>query len=268
KEMAKREPTWEEVWFTGWVRPSGKLQTAILALKIGELDKERLKGVKAAIEAGEIGLGVESLRKLTKAHALRLWRELQEKRKHAVLKEMVAHTPENYRLIQTEDQIERLVADLQDEPIIAFDTETTGLDVYRDVIVGMSLTLPKADYHVYIPVAHKVGKQLSRERVLEWLRPMLENPTVGKVLHNAKYDMHMLIRHGIRMRGMAHDTRVAMALLNENEPSYALKNLATKYGRKFGFEDTSHTFDELFGKTRFDEVSLDVALVYAAKDTH
>ncbi|WP_341479141.1 DNA polymerase [Heliobacterium chlorum] len=268
KEQAMREPTWEEVWHTGWTRPSGKLQAAILLSKMGELDRKRLQTVKSAIDAGEIGVGVESLKKFTKAHAMRLWRDLQEQRKEKNLREMVAQTPNNYRLIQTESQLEKLVVALQSEPIISFDTETTGLDVYNDVIVGMSVTLPRADYHVYIPVAHKFGKQLKRSVVLQALGPMLTDPKIGKVLHNAKYDMHMLIRHGVRMRGLAHDTRVAMALLNENETSYALKNLATKYGKHFGFEDTSHTFEDLFGKTCFDEIPLDVALVYAAKDTH
>ncbi|MTV50780.1 DNA polymerase I [Heliobacillus mobilis] len=268
KALAQREPTWDEVWFTGWAKPSGKNQPGIFQSKLSGLDKERLHKVKLAIESGEISRDVESLKKFTKAHALRLYKVLQDTRKHSILQKMVDETPDNYRFIQTEVQLEQLVQDLADETVIAVDTETTGLDVYNDMIVGISLTLPKADYHVYIPVAHKVGKQLNRQVVLNALTPMLSNPTVGKVLHNAKYDIHMLIRHGVRMRGLVHDTRVAMALLNENEPSYALKNLATKYGSKFGFEDTSHTFDELFGKTCFDEVPLDVALVYAAKDTH
>ncbi|MCW2279252.1 DNA polymerase [Heliophilum fasciatum] len=266
--MAKREPTWEEVWCNGWTSHTGTVKKAIFQTGLTDLDKERLKTVKAAIDAGEIGVGVESLRKFTKAHALRLWRELQELRKHTILKDMVDKTPTNYRLIQTEQQLAQLVADLQQETIVAFDTETTGLDVYNDVIVGMSLTLPKADYHVYIPVDHKVGKQLERATVLSRLEPFLSSPYIGKVLHNAKYDIHMLLRHGVRMRGLVHDTRVAMALLNENEPSFALKNLATKYGKYFGFHDTSHTFEDLFGKTRFDDVPFDVALVYAAKDTH
>ncbi|MCW2278699.1 DNA polymerase [Heliophilum fasciatum] len=268
KEMAKREPTWDEVWVTGWTSYTGTFKKAIFQTGLTDLDKQRLKTVKAAIDAGEIGVGVESLRKFTKAHALRLWRELQDLRKHTVLKDMVAKTPANYRLIQTGEQLAQLVTDLAQETIVAFDTETTGLDVYNDVIVGMSLTLPKADFHVYIPVAHKVGQQLDRTTVLKRLEPCLSSPAIGKVLHNAKYDIHMLLRHNVRMRGLAHDTRVAMALLNENEPSYALKNLATKYGKFFGFHDTSHTFEDLFGKTRFDDVPLDVALVYAAKDTH
>ncbi|MCW2279282.1 DNA polymerase [Heliophilum fasciatum] len=224
--------------------------------------------MKKAIEAGEIGTGLDSNKTLTKTKALEIYRGLMNQRKTGILREMVEKTPTNYRLIQTVPQLRRLVEDLERETFVALDTETTGLNVYQDEIVGLSLSLPVADYHVYIPVAHKAGKQLDRDLVLEALRPMLTNPDLGKVLHNAKFDIHMLIRHGVRMKGLLHDTRIAMALLNENETSYALKNLATKYGKYFGFQEESHTFDELFGKTRFDDVALDVALVYAAKDTH
>ncbi|MBC9785919.1 DNA polymerase I [Heliobacterium chlorum] len=231
-------------------------------------DQARLLDVKKAIEQGEIGTGLDNNKTLTKTKALDLYRALMGQRKTGILRDMVAKTPANYLLVQTVTQLRQLVDDLEKEAFVALDTETTGLNVYQDEIVGLSISLPTTDYHVYIPVAHKTGKQLKRELVLEALRPMLEDPKIGKVLHNAKFDIHMLIRHGVRMRGLLHDTRIAMALLNENEPSYALKNLATKYGKYFGFQEESHTFEELFGKTRFDNVALDVALVYAAKDTH
>lgn len=54
----------------------------------------------------------------------------------------------------------------------------------------------------------------------------------------------MLIRLGVRVGGTIHDTRVIMPLLNENEPTYALKHLATKYGRFFGIVVESYTFEE------------------------
>src|SRR5690606_40565977 len=82
----------------------------------------------------------------SKAEALRLWARLQEMKKAEILREMVANTPDNYRLITTEEQIEKLYNDLQSEPIIALDTETTGLDVYRDEIVGISITLRSEEH--------------------------------------------------------------------------------------------------------------------------
>ena len=83
-----------------------------------------------------------------------------------------------------------------------------------------------------------------------------------KVFHNAIFDIAMYRRHGFDIKGVHWDTMTAMHLLNENEPSFRLKDLAPKY---LGVE--SDTFDELFGKTLFSDITLDVALVYAAKDT-
>jgi DNA polymerase-1 len=121
----------------------------------------------------------------SKAEALRLFPKLVEQNRAETLRRMVANTPENYRLITDETEFSALLADLLDEPIIAVDTETTGLDVYTDHIVGISLTLPCADYHVYIPVAHDEGEQLSRDYVLGGLRPFIVDEALGKVLHNA-----------------------------------------------------------------------------------
>src|SRR5690606_21975903 len=153
-----------------------------------------------------------------------------ERKKKAKLRELVESTPDNYRLITTREALQEVVNDITaDESAIAVDTETTGLDVYSDHIVGISLTLPRNNYHVYIPVAHDEGEQLDRDYVLAELKPIIERIDIGKVLHNAKYDMHMLMRYGIRLHGLVHDTQVAMHILNENEPLKWLKDLATKY---------------------------------------
>jgi DNA polymerase I len=234
----------------------------ILAMKNSEADQARLIEVKQAMTLGLVGRDSEGKR-FSKAEALRMYKVLAESQREQKLADMVESTPKNYRLITTERQFGELLADLKHEPIIAVDTETTGVDYYDDVIVGISLTLPIADYHVYIPVDHDVDEQLSRDYVFERLKPVIESESVGKVLHNAVFDIHMFIRHGIRMQGLRWDTQTAMALLNENEMSFALKNLATKY-----LNEPSDTFAELFGKNaQFREIELGVALVYAAKDT-
>lgn len=235
----------------------------ILAMKNSDSDQARLLEVKAAMDSGLIGRAPESAAKrFSKAEALRLWRELAEQQREQKLAELVANTPANYELITTERQFGELLAQLQAEPIIAVDTETTGVDVYSDVIVGISLTLPNAEKHVYIPAAHDTPVQLERDYVLEGLRATMDDAGIGKVLHNAIFDIAMFRRHGFDLKGVVWDTMTAMHLLNENEPSFKLKDLVPKY---LGVE--SDTFSELFGGTRFDAVPLDIALVYAAKDT-
>lgn len=265
KAQAVYQPTWEEVWFTGYGKKKGILKT-----KVSDLDKERLNQVMMAIDAGEIGMHCESLKKFSKSHALNLYKLLMDSRKESIIAEMIKNKPANYRLVNTMTALTNLVVDLKREKETGLDTETNGLDFDINHIVGLSITLPKADYHVYIPVRHELMGivQLSPEIVFKALRDYLEDNTIGKVLHNAKFDFHMILREGILVDGLLMDTMIAMRILNENEPSYALKNIATKYGKYFGFTEQSSTYEELFGKGGFEMTPLDIGTVYACKDTH
>ena len=263
KKKAVYIPTWEEVWIKGYGKKKGIFDT-----KISELDRKRLEEVKTAVEIGEIGTGVENLKKFSKSHALSLYKQLIEIRKEKIIAKMIAEKPSNYHLITNITDFSNMCKLLSEETIIGLDTETTGLE-HTDHIVGLSMTLPKADYHCYIPVRHITGEvQLNPDFVFLKLKQYLENINIGKVLHNAKFDFHMFYKEGIYVNGLVMDTLIAMKVLNENEQSYALKNLATKYGKYFGFEDKSMTYEELFGKGGFEATPFDIATVYACKDTH
>lgn len=270
KEVATKQPTWNEVWNTGYDTHTGKRKAGIFQTKVTETDRSRLLEVKHAIEAGEIGMGVAEMKKFSKAHALNLYKVLVEQRKVKIIADMVANKPANYHLITSKQQLQELCLLLQQEEHIGLDTETNGVGYFHgDYIVGLSMSLPKADYHCYIPVRHETKDyQLPADHVFSMLEHYLTDPKLGKVLHNAKFDYHMFSNEGIYLQGIIMDTMVAMHVLNENEMSYALKNLATKYGKFFGFEDKSMTYEELFGKGGFENTPLDIATVYACKDTH
>lgn len=237
----------------------------ILVMKNSDADQRKLYEVKRAMESGYIGREPENASKrFSKAEALRLHTVLAEQQKERKLADLVANTPSNYVLVTEVDALERLVELVLNEPIIAVDTETTGLDVYVDVIVGVSLTLPTIDRHYYIPFKPTVDDRALDIEYLQLLKPLMESDKIAKVLHNALYDIAMFERHNITLNNVVWDTMTAMHLLNENEPSYALKNLATKY-----LKAPSDTFEDLFGRdAKFVDVPLDIALVYAAKDTH
>jgi DNA polymerase I len=234
----------------------------------GGLDQQRLDLVCEAMLNGELGREPvpegKKQGKFSAAEAKRLWTVLNERRREETLANMVKNTPDNYELIITEKRFQAVLDALKHESIVAIDTETTGVDVYTDVIVGISVTLPKRDWNVYIPVAHNVGgPQLTRDFVLGELQPFLYDESISKVAHNAIFDIAMFRRHGSDLKGVTWDTMTAMHLLNENEDSFKLKDLAPRY-----LNVESDTFGELFGKdTLFSDIPLGVALVYAAKDT-
>lgn len=258
KAAAERKASAVETMEEAWAR--------ILAMKNSESDQAKLLEVRKAMSEGTVGRSPSDIaKKFSKAEALRIYKELAELQREQKLADLVAKTPTNYHLITNERQFEELLRELESESIIAVDTETTGLDVYADVIVGISLTLPTIDKHVYIPIKPtEDDRAMSSEYVLSAIKPAIESHEIKKVLHNAIFDIAMFRRHGIELKGLAWDTQTGMHLLNENEPSYKLKDLAPRY---LGVE--SDTFDELFGKNaKFADIPLDIALVYAAKDTH
>ena len=243
-----------------WVR--------ILSQKNSDADRRKLQVVKKAMENGEIGrepvADDKKPKRFSKAEALRLYSQLVAMQRDKKLDDIVKNMPGNYLLVTNIGQLKKIVMQIfESEPSIALDTETTGLDVYVDVIIGVSITLPNADLHVYIPIQPTDDERaLEPKIVFEIIKPLMESD-VEKVLHNAIYDMNMFARHGIELANVVWDTMTAMHMLNENEPSYQLKKLATKY-----LDEPSDTFEELFGKNaQFADVPLDVALAYAAKDT-
>lgn len=270
KSAEDRKKKATETMDEAWVR--------VLAMKsLSDNDRKKLVAVKNAMAEGIIGREpVEPGKKqkaFSKAEAMRLHVELAAMQREQKLADLVKNTPENYILVTEVSELRKLVGRAFYEEVLAVDTETTGLDVYADVIVGISLTLPSEDKHYYIPIMPtEDDRAMDPEVAFKEIAPLIESEQVGKVLHNALFDMAMFRRHGIKFRGLRWDTQTAMHILNENEAdkvkgrkpgSYKLKDLAPKY-----LKVESDTFDELFGKNaKFAEIPLDIALVYAAKDT-
>lgn len=271
KKDAEFEPTWDEVWHSGFTRPTGTTKKGIFQGKHSATDMRRLQEVKTAVENGTLGVGVDNLKKFSKAHALRLYADLKEIKRKDVIQKMIKERPDNYITVTDYSQLNHVRHLLEDEDLIALDTETTGVK-WEDVTVGMSITFPKADKHVYIPYGHNgLDEQLDKREVIGELKHELERKGRKIVMFNSKFDVHMLAKDGINLvNNNYYDPMVAMHVLNENEPSYGLKPLANKYGKYFGYEDESLAFDELFSKDPQDFIETDirVATIYACKDTH
>ena len=232
----------------------------IMAMKNSDTDNARIAEVRRAYNAGTIGRDSPDKR-FSKAEALRMWRKLDEIKQAERLHKMVEDMPDTYWLITDKERLDEFMTLVNDESEIVFDVETTGTDVYSDYIVGHVISAVKADIHAYIPTKHDEGDQLNSDYVNEVLRPLYEDESVGKIAHNAKFDINMLANEGITLKGLTWDTLEAMKLLNENEPTYALKPLVSKY-----LNDPSATYGELFGNRGFNEIPLDEATAYAAKD--
>ena len=168
----------------------------------------------------------------------------------------------DYTVVQTNEQLDQMLAALRKAGSFSFDTETTGLDAVQAGLVGLSFsTAPAVAW--YVPVGHQEGEQLLMEEVLAAVRPLFESPNISKCAHNANYDMTILASHGIDCQGVDFDTMVAAHLLSRGQ--LGLKNLALDV---LGQEMTPIT--ELIGKGRkqltFDQVEIEKAAPYAAAD--
>ncbi|MBP6562435.1 MAG: DNA polymerase I, partial [Neisseriaceae bacterium] len=100
----------------------------------------------------------------------------------------------HYAAITTEAELAALCAQLDTVQEIGFDTETSSLNTQEAQLIGMSIaTAPGVS--VYIPLGHSmtaVPDQLPLASTLATLKPYLENPKLGKIGQNLKYDQHIL----------------------------------------------------------------------------
>jgi DNA polymerase-1 len=177
-----------------------------------------------------------------------------------------AVAPIEYETVLTEEQLDRWLQTIDAAELTSVDTETTSLDPLRAQLVGISLCC-KPGVAAYIPVAHRyqdAPAQLSRERVLERLKPWLEDAGKPKVGQHLKYDSHIFANHGVTLRGIVHDTLLESYVF-ESHRSHDMDSLAMRHlNRK------TITFEEVCGKGAsqigFDQVAIDRATDYAAED--
>lgn len=174
-------------------------------------------------------------------------------------------TPDNYKLIDNEEELRKLDEELKKAKFFAIDTETDSTDEVSANLCGISVSC-KEGKALYLPIAHQVeGKQLDFALVQKILGPVLADEKVAKTGHNIKYDYVVLKNHGLYLNGIVFDTMVAAFLVNPNARAQSLDDLAFS---ELGIETLK--IEELIGKgaaqITFDHVALDKASLYAAED--
>ncbi len=172
-----------------------------------------------------------------------------------------------YSAVLDEAALDRLVDALAKADEFCFDTETTSLDPLRADLVGISFALrPRQAF--YLPVGHEypgAPPQIARERALQALAPVLMNPAIRKIGQNSKYDLLVLGRSGITVRGLAFDTMIAAYVLNPSRTSHGLDALALEY---LSYKTTTYADVAGSGKKQIGFASVDVstATAYSGED--
>jgi DNA polymerase I len=131
-----------------------------------------------------------------------------------------------YHLIATEEQFAAFLEELRKQKRFAFDTETDDLGAMRSKVIGMSFSWENGVGY-YIPVRGPEGQMhLPQQRVLEAIKPIMEDPAIQKVGHNIKYDLLVMRNVGIDLKGIALDSMVAAFLLDASRMQYGIDRLA------------------------------------------
>ncbi|HDS1153655.1 TPA: DNA polymerase I [Pluralibacter gergoviae] len=174
---------------------------------------------------------------------------------------------ENYVTILDEDTLNAWIGKLKQAPVIAFDTETDSLDNVSANLVGLSFAV-EPGHAAYVPVAHDyldAPDQIPRERVLELLKPLLEDEKCLKVGQNLKFDRGILANYDIDLRGIAFDTMLESYILDSVAGRHDMDSLSSRW-----LKHKTITFEEIAGKGKkqltFNQIALEEAGRYAAED--
>jgi len=174
--------------------------------------------------------------------------------------------PGVYEAILDAGALAMWIGELRQAGCFALDTETDSLDPLRANLVGISFAAASGRA-AYLPLGHDypgVPAQLDRSAALEALRPLLEDPQVRKIGQHGKYDLHVLRRHGIEVRGYTEDTMLENFVLNSSQ-RHDMDSLAR---RLLGYETVP--YEAVAGKGAkqipFNAVAIDDATGYAAED--
>ena len=167
-------------------------------------------------------------------------------------------TPHEYTLVESAAQLREVVAAVGRYPEFCFDTETTGFDIFNDRIVGLSLAVEPFKAW-YVPFLEKDTPEYA-----EIVRPLFENEKIAKIGQNIKFDLMVLRRLGITIRGRMYDTMILHYLLDP-ESRHNMNALAEKYLNYKPIE-----IETLIGKgskqLTMDLVNVERVKEYAAED--
>ena len=166
-------------------------------------------------------------------------------------------------VVDTPEQLAALVEQLQRQTVLSIDLETTDIRPRWAEIVGLAMTW-KEDEAWYVPLRGPAGECcLDPQPTLDALRPVLENPAIGKIGQNLKYDMIVLRSAGVRLAGVIFDSMVASYLLDAGQRNHSLDEIAKHY---LGYGKLEIPIGTGKNQKRMDEVPIRQVAEYAVQD--
>jgi DNA polymerase-1 len=173
----------------------------------------------------------------------------------------------DYRIVRTASELREAMRAVREAGMVSFDTETTSVDPVEAELVGMSFSVGEHS-GCYVPVAcgglFESGV-LSADEALAIVSPMLADASVKKIGQNIKYDIVVLKKYGVEVRGVQFDTMIASYLLDPAARNHNLDDMAERF-----LNYKTITYEELVGKGKsavpITEVPVERVAEYAIED--
>jgi DNA polymerase-1 len=148
-------------------------------------------------------------------------------------------------LIENRGQLEELAGKIRNAGAFAWDIETTAIEFFKAELVGLSIALEDSGYYIpfRFPAADSGRFQLTRDEFKKTMAGVFSDARLKKTGHNLKFDMLHLLRQGLAVGGIEHDTMIMSYLLFPNRRFHQLKELSAEF---LGVRQT--TYEELVGK--------------------
>ncbi len=168
-----------------------------------------------------------------------------------------------YKSILNENDLEKLINNLNTKSIISVDTETTSLNPMEADLVGISFSCAPNEAY-YIPIKHKKIECLDKKLVLKKLKSLLEDESVKKVGQNIKYDLIVLRNNGINVSPI-EDTMLLSYVLDAGNNRHNMDTLSELHlaHKTISYKDLVGTGKK---QLEFSDINLKEATEYAAED--
>ncbi len=205
--------------FLATIRTDVPMELNLDELKITEPDADRLNEIFAELEFKSLA---DKILKKEKQNVKKVNQQLDlfsentpdesdsVKNTHS---RRLENTPHEYKLVDNEEEMRKLLDFFLTQPTVSLDTETTSTNPIDAELVGLSFAAEEGKAF-YVPIPDNREKA---ETIVNIFKPLYENPQIMKVGQNIKYDMEVLMRYGVNLSAPMFDTMIAHYLLQPEQ---------------------------------------------------
>ena len=220
-----------------------------------EIDEKPLTGILKELEFNQLGKRILG-KPIYQEKQMDLFASSENATESTTNLQDFSSTKPDYKLIQTRDEHLNFIKELSSKDVVAFDTETTSLEIDKAKLLGVSFS-----YSKNIAFYCDVSKE---ETLIDLYKDFFHSKTI-KIAHNLKYDYGILFKYGIQINEFCFDTMIAHYLIDP-EKRHNLDQLSRTILNYDPIPIESLIGSKTKPTKKMEEVEIDVLKNYAAED--